>query len=92
MEESAVSRSTIIFRREVTGQFHSKLLLSLDTAKAEAIVFGPVKWKKKSAFRVIWFKFISKRDFNEEIFYSLSAALPYDPFLSVANNWHQYKL
>ena len=47
MEESAVSRSTIIFRREVTGQFHSKLLLSLDTAKAEAIVVGPVKWKRK---------------------------------------------
>ena len=35
----------MIFRREVIGQFHSKLLLSSEIAKAKAIVVEPVKWK-----------------------------------------------
>ena len=35
----------MIFRREVTGKFHCKLLLSSEIAKAEAIVFEPGKRK-----------------------------------------------
>ena len=32
----------------------------------------------------------SNRDFNRENFLSVTAALPYDPFPSMANNWHQH--
>ena len=39
------------------------LLLSQESAKAEAIVVEPVK-RKTSEFVVIWFKLISKRDFK----------------------------
>ena len=35
----------MIFRREVIGQFHCKLLLTSEIAKAEAIVVEPVKRK-----------------------------------------------
>ena len=35
----------MIFRREVIGQFHCKLLLSSESAKAEAIVVELVKPK-----------------------------------------------
>ena len=38
MKELAVSRGTMIFYRKVIGQFHCKLLLSSEIAKAEAIV------------------------------------------------------
>ena len=78
---------TMILCREVIGQFHCMLLLSSKTAKTEAVVVKPVK-RKTSEF--IWFKLTSTRDFNRENFSSLSAALPYDPFRSMANNWQQY--
>ena len=55
----------MIFRREVTEQFHCKLLPSLEIAKAEAIVVEPVK-RKTSEFIVVWFKLISNRDFTKE--------------------------
>ena len=44
-KESAVSRGTMIFHREVTGVFHRKLLLSPEIAKAEVIIaiVEPVK-------------------------------------------------
>ena len=42
----------MIFRREVTEQFHCKLLPSLEIAKAEAIVVEPVK-RKTSEFIVV---------------------------------------
>ena len=77
----------MILCREVIGQFLCKLLLSSKIAKAEALVVEPVK-QKTSEF--IWFNLTSNRDFNGENFFSLSAALPYDPFRSMANNWHQY--
>ena len=77
----------MILCREVIRQFHYKLLLSSKIAKAEAVVVEPVK-RKMSKF--VWFKLTSNRDFNRENFFSLSAALPYDPFRSMANNWHQY--
>ena len=51
-KESAVSRGTMIFRREVIGQFHCKLLLSPVSAKAEAVVVEPVK-RKTSDFIVV---------------------------------------
>ena len=38
MKESAVSQGTMIFHREVIGQFHCKLLLSPESTKAEAII------------------------------------------------------
>ena len=76
---------TIILCREVIGRSHCKLLLSSKIAKTEAVVVEPVK-RKASEF--IWFKLTSDRDFNGETFFSLSAALPYDPFRSMANNWH----
>ena len=41
-----------VFRREVIGQFHCKLLLSPESAKAEVIVVEPVK-RKKREFMVI---------------------------------------
>ena len=41
-KESAASRGTMIFRREVIGQFHCKLLLSPESAKTEALVVEPV--------------------------------------------------
>ena len=68
-------------------EFLCKLLLSSKIAKAEALIVEPVK-QKTSEF--IWFNLTSNRDFNGENFFSLSAALPYDPFRSMANNWHQY--
>ena len=55
----------MIFRLEVIGQFHCKLLLSSEIVKAEAVVVEPVK-QKTSEFIVIWFKLISNRDFNTE--------------------------
>ena len=55
----------MIFRREVIGKFHWKLLLSRECAKAEAIVVEPVK-RKTSEFIVVLFKLISKRDFSKE--------------------------
>ena len=55
----------MIFRREVTEQFHYKLLPFLEIAKAEAIVVQPVK-RKTSEFIVVWFKLISNRDFTKE--------------------------
>ena len=42
----------MIFPREVVGQFHGKLLLSSEIAKAEAFVVEPVK-RKTSEFIVI---------------------------------------
>ena len=51
-KESAVSRGTMFCRHEVIGKFHCKLLLSLENAKAEAIVVEPVK-RKTSEFMVI---------------------------------------
>ena len=42
----------MIFRLEVIGQFHCKLLLSSEIVKAEAIVVEPVK-QKTSEFKVI---------------------------------------
>ena len=42
----------MIFRREVIGQFHGKLLLSPESAKAEAIVVELVK-RKTNEFIVI---------------------------------------
>ena len=87
MKESAASRGTMILCREVIRQFHYKLLLSSKIAKAEAVVVEPVKWKTSE---IIWFKLTSNRNFNGENFFSLSAALPYDPFRSMAKNWHQY--
>ena len=63
------------------------MLLSLKIAKAEAVVVEPVK-RKMSEF--VRFKLTSDGDFNRENFFSVSAALPYDPFRSMANNWHQY--
>ena len=54
---------------------------------SEAVVVEPVK-RKTSEF--IWFKLTLNRDFNGENFFSLSVALLYDPFRSMANNWHQY--
>ena len=77
----------MILCREVIRQFHYKLLLSSKIAKAEAVVVEPVKWKTSE---IIWFKLTSNRNFNGENFFSLSAALPYDPFRSMAKNWHQY--
>ena len=44
----------MIFRREVIEQFHSKLFLSSEIAKAEAIVVELVK-RKTSEFIVICF-------------------------------------
>ena len=38
-----------------------------------------LRWKT-SEYIVIWFMLISKRDLIEKNFFSLSAALPYDPF------------
>ena len=55
----------MVFRLQVIGQFHCKLLLSLEIVKAEAGVVEPVK-RKTSEFKVIWFKLISNRDFNTE--------------------------
>ena len=55
----------MIFRLEVIGQFHCKLLLSSEIVKAEAGVVEPVK-RKTSEFKVIRFKLISNRDFNTE--------------------------
>ena len=43
LQESAASRGTMIFRREVIGQFYCELFLSLEIAKVEAIAVGPVK-------------------------------------------------
>ena len=63
------------------------MLLSSKIAKAKAVVVEPVK-RKMSEF--VWFKLTSNKDFKRDFFFSLSAALPYDPFRSVANNWHQY--
>ena len=63
------------------------MLLSSKIAKAEAVVVEPVKWKMSE---FVWFKLTSNKALIERIFFSLSAALPYDPFRSVANNWHQY--
>ena len=63
------------------------MLLSSKIAKAEAVVVEPVK-RKMSEF--VRFKLTSDGDFNRENFFSVSAALPYDPFRSMANNWHQY--
>ena len=77
----------MILCREVIGQFHCKLLLSSKIAKAEAVVVEPVK-RKTSEF--IWFKLTANRNFIGENFFSLNAALPYDSFRSMANNWHQY--
>ena len=77
----------MILCREVIGQFHCKLLLSSKIAKAEAVVVEPVK-RKTSEF--IWFKLTANRNFIGENFFGLNAALPYDPFRSMANNWHQY--
>lgn len=54
-EESAVSIGTIIFRWEVIGQFHWKLLLPSEITKAEAIVVETVKGKT-SELKVIWFR------------------------------------
>ena len=54
-EESAVSRGTIIFRREVIGQFDCKLLFLLEIAEAEDIVVETVK-RKTNELIVIWFK------------------------------------
>ena len=59
------------------------MLLSLKIAKAEAVVVEPVK-RKMSEF--VRFKLTSDGDFNRENFFSVSAALPYDPFRSMANN------
>ena len=77
----------MILCREVIGQFHCKLLPSSKIAKAEAVVVEPVK-RKTSEF--IWFKLTANRNFIGENFFGLNAALPYDPFRSMANNWHQY--
>ena len=77
----------MILCREVIRQFHYKLLLSSKIAKAEAVVVEPVK-RKTSEF--IWFKLTANRNFIRENFFGLNAALPYDPFRSMANNWHQY--
>ena len=77
----------MILCREVIRQFHYKLLLSSKIAKAEAVVVEPVK-RKTSEF--IWFKLTANRNFIGENFFGLNAALPYDPFRSMANNWHQY--
>ena len=59
------------------------MLLSSKIAKAESVVVEPVK-RKMSEF--VWFKLTSNRDFNRENFFSLRAALPYDPLRSMANN------
>ena len=40
------------FHREVIGQFHSKVLLSLEIAKEEAIVVELVKRKKSEFFTI----------------------------------------
>ena len=53
----------MIFRREVIEQFHCKLLLSSEIAKAKAIVVEPVK-RKTSEF--IDIKLVSNRDFDIE--------------------------
>ena len=63
------------------------MLLSSKIAKAEAVVVEPVK-RKMCEF--VWFKLTSNKDFNRENFLSVTAALPYDPFRSMANNWHQH--
>ena len=55
----------MIFCPEVIEQFHCKLLLSSESAKAEAIVIKLVK-QRASEFMVIWFKLISKSDFSKE--------------------------
>ena len=54
-EESAVSRGTIIFRREVIDQFHCKLLFFSEISKVEAIVVETVK-RKTNELIVIRFK------------------------------------
>ena len=50
-KESAVSRGTMIFHRDVIWQFHCNLLLSSEIAKTEAIVaiVEPVKLNAKRA-------------------------------------------
>ena len=53
----------MIFRREVIGQFHCKLLLSSEIAKAKAIVIEPVKWKTSEFIDI---KLVSNRDFDIE--------------------------
>ena len=55
----------MIFRQEVIGRFHWKLVLSKEIAKAEGIFVEPVN-RKTSEFIVIWFKLISNRDFDRE--------------------------
>ena len=67
------------------GKLRCKLRLSSEIAKAETIVFDSAVKRKTSEFIVIRFKLISNRAFNRETF-SLSAALPYDPYRSMANN------
>ena len=89
-EESAVSRGTIIFRREVIDQFHCKLLFFSEISKVEAIVVETVK-RKTNELIVIWFKTHSQIGILiEKNFLSLGAALSFDPFRSMANKWHQY--
>ena len=73
----------MILCRKIIGQFHGKLLLSSKIAKIEAVAVEPVK-RQTSEF--IWFKLTSNRDFNGEIFFTLSTALSHDPFRSMANN------
>ena len=99
-KESALARGTMIFRREVVGQFQRKLLLSLEIAKAdrEAIVVEPVK-RKTSEFTVIWFKLIPNLGFNRKNLFSLNTAFPHGPFRSKANvhrlsqiTWIRYHL
>ena len=68
------------------GKLRCKLRLSSEIAKAETIVFDSAVKRKTSEFIVIRFKLISNRAFNRETFFSLSAALPSDPYRSMANN------
>ena len=67
------------FHRKVIDQFYCKLLLSSDIVKTEAIVVEPFKWKRVSLYSSI-------RLLIEKDLFSLSAALPRDPFHSLANN------
>ena len=70
-----------------SGSFTTSCSFLKDCKGWGAVVVEPVKWK---TCKFIWFKLNSNRDFNKENFFSLSTALSYDPFRSMANNWHQY--
>ena len=85
LKESAVSRGTMTFCWDVIRQFHCKLHLCSEISEAEPIV---VKWvKQKTSDTALWLKFFRccrVIPFDRENIFSISVALPHDPFRSLA--------